>query len=242
MIEIVKPGWSAPPAIRACCTTRPGGFSQAPYDSFNLGLHVGDSADLVARNRARLREQLELPGEPCWINQTHGVRAITLGEDDGRDADAAITRQPGRVAVVMTADCLPILMCNQEGNEVAAVHAGWRGLQAGVIQSTLAAMHSPPQQLIAWIGPGISQDCFEVGDDVYYAFVGQDPAAAGGFTANRPGHWLCDLGGLAESILCAAGVARVTRSPYCSYRDAEMFYSYRREATTGRMASLIWIN
>ena len=242
MIEIVKPDWLAPPAIRACCTTRHGGFSQAPYDSLNLGLHVGDDADLVARNRACLREQLELPSEPCWINQTHGVRAVTLGEDDGRDADAAITREPGFVAVVMTADCLPILICNREGSEVAAVHAGWRGLQAGVIQSTLAAMHSSPQQLIAWIGPGISQACFEVGDEVYAAFVGQDPAAADDFTASRPGHWLCDLGGLAESILCAAGVAGVTRSPHCSYRDAEMFYSYRREATTGRMASLIWIN
>ena len=141
----------------------------------------------------------------------------------------------------MTADCLPILMCNQEGSEVAAVHAGWRGLQAGVIQSTLAAMHSPPQQLIAWIGPGISQACFEVGDEVYAAFVGQDPAAASCFTANRPGHWLCDLGGLAESML-RCWCRRVTRSPHCSYRDAEMFYSYRREAVTGRMASLIWIN
>jgi hypothetical protein len=242
MIEIVKPDWPAPPSIRACCTTRPGGFSLAPYDSLNVGLHVGDSAERVARNRARLREQLELPCEPCWINQTHGVHAVTLGEEEERNADAAIAREPGRIAVIMTADCLPILMCNQQGSEVAAVHAGWRGLQGGVIQSTLAAMHSSPQQLIAWIGPGISQACFEVGDEVYSAFVGQDPAAARGFTANRPGHWLCDLGGLAESILCAAGVAGVTRSPHCSYLNAEMFFSYRREATTGRMASLIWIN
>jgi YfiH family protein len=242
MIEVVKPDWPAPLAVQACCTTRAGGFSSAPYDSLNVGLHVGDSAELVARNRARLREQLELPCEPCWINQTHGVHAVTLGEEDERNADAAIAREPGRIAVIMTADCLPILMCNQEGSEVAAVHAGWRGLQAGVIQSTLAAMHSSPQQLIAWIGPGISQACFEVGDEVYSAFVGQDPATARGFTANRPGHWLCDLGGLAESILCAAGVAGVTRSPHCSYLDAEMFFSYRREATTGRMASLIWIN
>jgi YfiH family protein len=241
MIEVVEPDWSAPAAIQALCTTRRGGFSTGPYDSLNLGLHVGDCANAVARNRARLREELELPSEPCWINQTHGVRAVILGEEQERDADAAIAREPGRVAVVMTADCLPILICNQGGSEVAAVHAGWRGLQAGVIQSTLAAMHSSPQQLIAWIGPGISQACFEVGDEVYAVFVGEDPAATDSFTANRPGHWLCDLGGLAESVLRRAGVAAVTRSPHCSYRDAEMFYSYRRDVDTGRMASLIWI-
>jgi YfiH family protein len=242
MIETVKPAWSSPPQIRACCTTRHGGVSQIPFDSLNLGLHVGDRVDDVLQNRRRLREDLLLPSEPCWINQTHSVEVVTLEQDDNRDADAAITREADRIAVVMTADCLPILLCNRAGSEVAAIHAGWRGLQAGVIQSTLAAMHASPQQLIAWIGPGITQASFEVGEEVYAAFVDPEPGAASCFSVNRPGHWLCDLGGLAESVLRRAGVAEVTRSPHCSYCDAESFYSYRREATTGRMASLIWIN
>jgi len=242
MIETVKPDWSLPAQIRACCTTRRGGVSEMPFDSLNLGLHVGDRADDVLQNRRRLREDLLLPSEPCWINQTHSVEVVTLEQDDNRDADAAITREAGRIAVVMTADCLPILLCNQAGSEVAAIHAGWRGLQAGVIQSTLAAMQSSPQQLIAWIGPGITQASFEVGDEVYAAFVDPLPSAASCFSANRPGHWLCDLGGIAASVLGRAGVAEVSRSSHCSYRDAAMFYSYRRETVTGRMASLIWIN
>ena len=242
MIETIMPDWSAPPQIQACCTTRRGGVSQIPFDSLNLGLHVGDRADDVLQNRSCLREDLRLPSEPCWINQTHSVEVVTLEQDDNRDADAAITREAGRIAVIMTADCLPILLCNRDGSEVAAIHAGWRGLQAGVIQSTLAAMHSPAEQLIAWIGPGITQASFEVGDEVFAAFVDSQPSVASCFSANRPGHWLCDLGGLATSVLRRGDVAEVTRSPHCSYRDAERFYSYRREATTGRMASLIWIN
>ena len=213
-----------------------------PFDSLNLGQHVGDRADDVLQNRRRLRQDLLLPTEPCWINQTHSIEVVTLEQEDNRDADAAITREAGRIAVVMTADCLPVLLCNRAGSEVAAIHAGWRGLQAGVIQSTLAAMHSPPEQLIAWIGPGITQASFEVGDEVYAAFVDPEPGAASCFSANRPGHWLCDLGGLAKSVLQRGGVAEVSLSPHCSYRDTGTFYSYRREATTGRMASLIWIN
>jgi hypothetical protein len=242
MIETLKPDWAAPPQISACCTTRRGGVSQEPFDSLNLGLHVGDRADHVLQNRQRLREELLLPSDPCWINQTHSVEVVTLEQDDNRDADAAITREAGRIAVVMTADCLPILLCNRAGSEVAAIHAGWRGLQAGVIQSTLAAMHSSPRQLMAWIGPGISQASFEVGDEVYAAFVDALPGVASCFSANRPGHWLCDLAGLAASVLRRGGVAEVSLSPHCSYRDVEMFYSYRRETVTGRMASLIWIN
>lgn len=242
MIETIMPDWPAPAGIKACCTTRRGGYSKAPFDSLNLGLHVGDREADVMRNRERLREQLVLPDEPCWINQTHGVDVVTLETDLRRDADAAVTRAPGYVAAVMTADCLPILLCNRQGSEVAAVHAGWRGLQAGIIQATLAAMRSPGTDLLAWIGPSISQACFEVGDEVYAAFVATDPASASCFQANRPGHWLCDLGGIAASWLIELGVRQVARSPHCSYRDAGLFYSYRRETVTGRMASLIWIN
>ncbi len=242
MIEIVQPRWPAPTNVSACCTTRVGGVSAVPYDSLNLALHVGDDAARVSANRERLREQLGLPAEPCWMNQTHGIRAVTLEEDSERDADAAITRRAGMVAVVMTADCLPILICNRSGTEVAAVHAGWRGLQAGVIQSTLDAMKSSSEELMAWIGPGIAQPCFEVGDEVRAAFGDAIQDAGKHFSPHGPGHWLCDLGGLAEQVLNQRGVNLVFRDPHCSYRDADLFYSYRRDATTGRMAALIWID
>ncbi len=242
MIEIVQPRWPAPTNVSACCTTRVGGVSAVPYDSLNLALHVGDDAARVSANRERLREQLGLPAEPCWMNQSHGIRAVTLEQDSERDADAAITRRAGMVAVVMTADCLPILICNRSGTEVAAVHAGWRGLQAGVIQSTLDAMKSSSEELMAWIGPGIAQPCFEVGDEVRAAFGDAIQDAGKHFSPHGPGHWLCDLGGLAEQVLNQRGVNLVFRDPHCSYRDADLFYSYRRDATTGRMAALIWID
>ena len=241
-IDTITPDWPAPPRVRACCTTRLGGVSRAPYDSLNLGRHAGDRAEHVTLNRERLTAALALPSEPDWIEQTHSTDAITLERDGERRADAAVTRERGRVAVVMTADCLPILLCARDGREVAAVHAGWRGLQAGVIQSALAAMLSAPSDLLAWIGPGISQAHFEVGADVHAAFVDADPAAAAYFDANRPGHWMCDLGGLAEAVLRAAGVDTVARSGLCTFASADRFYSYRREAVTGRMASLIWIS
>lgn len=241
MIKFIQPQWSAPDAVGACCTTRQGGVSSSPFDGFNLALHVGDDEALVRQNRVDLRAGLQLPAEPGWMNQTHGTRAVTLERETCRDADAAITRQPGQVAVVMTADCLPILLCNHSGTEVAAVHAGWRGLQAGVVQSTLAAMLSANEDLMAWIGPGISQACFEVGDEVRAAFSDSIQGADDYFSAHGSGHWLCDLGGLAERVLNQHGVNRVARDPHCSYRDAELFYSYRRAATTGRMATLIWI-
>lgn len=242
MIEVIQPQWPAPSAVSACCTTRLGGVSESPFDSFNLALHVGDDEARVRQNRQDLRERLQLPAEPGWLNQTHGIRTVVLEQDSSRDADAAVSRQPGQVAVVMTADCLPILICNRCATEVAAVHAGWRGLQSGVIQSALAAMQSTNDQLMAWIGPGISQPCFEVGDEVRAAFADSAPAAADYFSAHGQGHWLCDLAGLAERVLTQQGVSQVFRDPHCSYRDAELFYSYRRAATTGRMASLIWIS
>ncbi len=242
MIEIIQPQWPAPASVSACCTTRQGGVSESPFDSFNLALHVGDDEARVRQNRQALSDQLQLPAEPGWINQTHGIRAVVLEQDSGRDADAAVTREPGQVAVVMTADCLPILICNRAGTEVAAVHAGWRGLQAGVIPAALAAMQTAGDQLMAWIGPGISQACFEVGDEVRAAFADTIADAPNYFIPHGPGHWLCDLAGLAERVLNLHGVSQVSLDPHCSYRDAELFYSYRRATTTGRMATLIWIN
>ena len=242
MIKTIQPTWNVPQQVRAFCTTRGGGMSEAPFDSFNLATHVGDDAHRVAENRRLLRSQGSLPDEPCWINQTHGTRVVILEDEDNRDADAAVSRSPGIVAVVMTADCLPILLCNQGGTEVAAVHAGWRGLQSGVVQSALGAMNSSPASLMAWIGPAISQACFEVGNEVREAFMESTGEALTCFSKHGAGHWLCDLAGLAELILRQQGVTEILKDLHCSYRDQDLFYSYRREAVTGRMASLIWIN
>ena len=242
MIELIEPCWPAPSTVRAVFTTRRGGFSEPPYAGFNLGLHVGDDPARVARNRALLRSALDLPAEPGWISQTHGTCGVLLEAEARRDADAAITRVPGHVAVVMVADCLPILLCNRDGSEVAAVHAGWRGLQAGIIASTLGRMRSSAAQLLAWIGPGISRDHFEVGDEVLAAFGESFGRARDFFEAHGEGHWMCDLAGLAERELERLGVGGIWRDPRCSYRDARQFYSYRRDRVTGRMAALIWID
>lgn len=242
MTEFIQPQWPAPACVSAYCSTRRGGHSARPYDSLNLALHVGDDAASVAGNRQILRDRLSLPGEPAWLNQIHGTRAVVLERERERDADAAITREPGRIAVIMTADCLPILLCNRDGSEVAALHAGWRGLQAGVIQSTLQTMRSDGGQLLAWIGPGISQAAFEVGDEVRLAFTDSDSGALDYFAPHGAGHWLCDLAGLAQRVLERHGVGAVFRDSHCSYKNADLFYSYRRDGATGRMAALIWIN
>jgi YfiH family protein len=256
---MVQPEWSIPATVRALYTTRSGGVSQAPFDSFNLAEHVGDDLDRVARNRAMLsrdglnRDELRsqsLPAAPCWLQQTHSTTVVTLESDQNREADGAITRQADTVAVVMTADCLPILLCNRSGTEVAAVHAGWRGLLDGIVETTIEKMQSPTSELMAWIGPAISQPKFEVGDEVRQAFVEkyadtyvdeQSPAESR-FINNRTRHWLCDLPGLADDLLKGLGVADVTQSNLCSYANEKDFFSYRRQAVTGRMACLIWIS
>ena len=241
MIETIRPGWDAPRGVEALCTTRIGGVSCSPYASFNLGMHVGDDNAQVSRNRQLLGENLELPDDPDWINQTHGTRVVTLEQDQSRDADAAITRQAGCIAVVMVADCIPILIASRDASEVAAIHAGWRGLQAGVIQSALRDLHSQPESLVAWIGPAISQANFEVGDEVRDAFLKTNPMTAEFFITHGPGHWLCDLSGIAELVLKQQGVSAISRDQHCTFRDKDLFYSYRREGVTGRQAALIWI-
>lgn len=240
-MNIIKPAWSAPAVVQAFCSTRTGGVSQAPFDSFNLAGHVGDNPDHVRRNRAILMQSQNLPSQPNWLVQSHSATVVTLESEQNRHADAAITRQPGTIAVVMTADCLPILLCNLAGTEIAAVHAGWRGLHAGVVQQTLAKMLSPANQLIAWIGPAISQPRFEVGDEVRQAYIAKNDSAQSRFIANQPGRWLCDLAGLACDLLIRYGVQQVYRSNLCSYTNQDQYFSYRRDALTGRMASLIWI-
>lgn len=235
-----QPEWTIPSHVKALYTKRFGGVSEAPFDSFNLAEHVGDDPVRVLRNRKILLSR-HLPSAPCWLQQTHSTTAVTLEHEQSRAADAAITREADTVAVVMTADCLPILLCNRSGTEVAAIHAGWRGLLDGIVQTTISKMESPADELMAWIGPAISQSKFEVGDEVRQAFVDKQVLADKRFISNRPTHWLCDLPALADDLLKILDVADVTRSNLCSYSNDTDFFSYRRQAVTGRMASLIWI-
>lgn len=240
-----QPKWPIPSTVKALYTTRSGGVSQSPFDSLNLADHVGDDLGRVARNRAILNRgallSQPLPSAPCWLQQTHSTTVVTLESEKNREADGAITRQADTIAVVMTADCLPILLCNRSGTEVAAVHAGWRGLLDGIVQIAIAKMQSPANELMAWIGPAISQSKFEVGDEVRQAFVDKYASADKRFMSNRPAHWLCDLPALVVDLLKRLGVADVTQSNLCSFTNDADFFSYRRETVTGRMASLIWI-
>ncbi|KZE84900.1 peptidoglycan editing factor PgeF [Chromobacterium subtsugae] len=233
--------WPAPARVRTLATTRQGGVSQAPYASLNLGAHVGDAPDAVAANRARLRD--ELPAEPAWLNQVHGVAVADAAALRGAapDADASFARAPGVVCAVMTADCLPVLLCDDAGRAVAAAHAGWRGLCDGVIEATVAAMALPPAGLMAWLGPAIGPDAFEVGAEVRQAFLARAPAAASAFIDIGEGKYLADIYALARQRLQAAGVERVYGGDFCTVIDRERFFSYRRDRITGRMASLIWL-
>ena len=238
-LPLIEPDWPAPPGVRAATTTRLGGCSEPPYDSLNLGDHVGDDAQAVAANRARLRAALRLPGEPLWLRQVHGdwVCEAAAGACEG---DARIVRGAGQVAVVLTADCLPVLFTSRDGAELAAAHAGWRGLAAGVLERTVAAFTAEPGALMAWLGPAIGPRAFEVGDEVRDAFLAHEARAAEAFRPVREGHWLCDLYRLARQRLETAGVDAIYGGGLCTYSDPARFYSHRRDGRTGRMASLIW--
>ncbi len=240
----IVPDWPAPASVRALITTRAGGASRGAYAGLNLGLRSGDDARDVARNRANLRQWL--PAEPLWLRQVHGttvVEADTVERDP--EADAALARRPGRVCAALTADCLPLLLCDEAGTVVAAVHAGWRGLCSGVIEQTLRAMNSPPQALLAYLGPAIGPEAYEVGAEVRDAFIAADPAGEResevAFTPGAPGKFHADLYALARRRLARGGVARIYGGGYCTYAERERFYSYRRDGATGRRASLIWI-
>lgn len=234
------PDWPAPGNVRALSTTRAGGASAGPFASFNLAAHVGDDPVAVAANRRRLSARL--PGAPLWLAQVHGCRVVDVeAAETGVEADAAIARRRGRVCAVLTADCLPVLLCDDAGTAVAAAHAGWRGLAAGIIEATVQAMPSPPERLLAWLGPAIGPQAFEVGAEVREAFLAHSAEAAAAFAAKENGKWLADLFRLATQRLNASGVLRVFGGGQCTFSQAERFYSFRREKTTGRMASLIWI-
>lgn len=237
-MDLILPDWPAPPNVHACASTRDGGVSLGPYASLNLGDHVGDDPAAVAENRARLRRALALPTEPLWLTQVHG---IAVAEGQGGCADASVAFGPGTVCAVMTADCLPLLLCDRTGTRVAAVHAGWRGLLAGVIEAAVARLDVSGPELLAWLGPAIGPDAFEVGEEVRTAFVAEDVAAAAAFKPSPGGRWLADLYALARLRLARCGVSAVYGGDLCTYSDAARFYSFRRDGVTGRMASLIWL-
>ncbi len=241
-IEIIEADWPAPAHVKACVTTRLGGVSVEPYAGFNLADHVEDDPAAVQQNRRLLREHLHLPAEPCWLEQVHGVAVTDAGDPAAdRRADASFTHRSQVVCSVLTADCLPVLICNRDGSQVAAAHAGWRGLQAGVIEQTLQTFTDAREELLVWLGPAIGPSAFEVGDEVKQAFEQDLPIAAEAFQPHGPGHWLADIYRLARQRLQAAGIEAVYGGGLCTYQDATRFYSYRRDGKTGRMASLIWM-
>ncbi|AHG63444.1 peptidoglycan editing factor PgeF [Advenella mimigardefordensis] len=242
------------PGIRYFSTTRHGGVSLAPYDSNNLGLHVNDDPQAVQQNRERLRALL--PGEPVWLNQVHGTSVLDADSEpdpagSGATApfDASMTVTPGRVLAILTADCLPVVLASNTSDDgvkgIAAAHAGWRGLAAGVLENTVKKLHIACGKLpdYAWIGPAISYQVFEIGPQVREAFLDVDPTVAGCFMPHpvNAGKWLADLSGIAAHRLTALGVRQVEQSGLCTYRQDDLFYSYRRNPTTGRLATLIWI-
>jgi YfiH family protein len=231
--------WPAPKSIAALTTTREQGQSQAPYACNNVGLHVGDKPEDVLQNRLYLKEDLNLPSEPLWLNQTHSNRCIVAGEENPEEADAAVSRDANVVLAIMTADCLPIVLCHRDGAERAAIHAGWRGLANGIIENTLAKMHSPREQLMAWIGPAICGQCYETGDDVRDAFQQRYPFTRNSFRQEGT-RLFANLPQKAEQILNALGIHAVYQSQACTFESNKQFYSYRREAQTGRMVTLIW--
>lgn len=242
-MDALNPNWIAPANIHAFTTFRQGGVSQAPYDSLNLGDHVGDDKNAVKTNRTLLVEQFHLPQFPLFLNQTHSTRIIRLPYDGNNlDADAVYTNQPNQVCLVMTADCLPVLFTNQQGNEVAAAHAGWRGLCDGVLEQTVQQFQAEPQQIIAWLGPAIGPRSFQVGEDVRQQFIAQDPSAAEAFVRDpsEQGKYLADLYHIARLRLGKLGISQISGGEHCTYLEKNAFFSYRRDKQTGRMASLIW--
>ena len=236
----IKPDWPLPPSVHAAITLRTGGVSTDGYASLNPAAHVQDEPKHVQINRQRIRDMLQLPSEPVWLQQVHGIRVIQADQVSGlEEADASFTNQSGTVCAVLTADCLPILFCGDNGEVIAAAHAGWRGLVAGVIKETLAAMNC--REVSVWLGPAIGPDNFEVGEEVRSAFIDKNPGAEKAFKARSTGKWLADIYQLARIQLAKLGVEQTHGGNYCTVSDVQRFYSYRRDgAATGRMASLIW--
>lgn len=249
-LPLIAPDWPAPANVHAVVSTRAGGVSLPPWDSLNLGQHVGDDPGHVQQNRARLLAALQViaPAQaPQWLNQVHGITVVEAEADAARreahlpDADAVTTTQSQLPCVVMTADCLPVFFCDRRGTRVAVAHAGWRGLCDGVLEATLQQFPDPAD-VLAWLGPAIGPDAFEVGPEVRTAFLARQPEATACFRPSpNAGRYLADIYGLARLRLQAAGVTAIFGGGFCTVRDKERFFSYRRDGRTGRMAALIWL-
>jgi YfiH family protein len=240
-LDFMLPDWPVPGSVRAAVSLRSGGVSGGPFASLNLGEHVGDDPASVAANRSRLRAALRLPAEPLWLEQVHGAKVARFDGTDKPCADAAVAVNPGQVCAVLVADCLPVLLADRAGRCVAIAHAGWRGLAAGVIENAVAGMPVAPKDLVAWLGPAIGPEAFEVGSEVREKFLALDAAAEAHFHAGRPGRWMADLCGLARLRLAGTGVSSVHGGGQCTVADPSRFFSYRRDGLTGRMAALVWI-
>ncbi len=239
----ILPDWPAPPEVRALSTQRRGGVSAAPFESLNLGAHVGDSAEAVAENRRRLGTAARLPAEPVWLSQQHGANVLDL--DGARDApacaDASFTHRLGQVCAVLTADCLPVLLASDSGAGVAVAHAGWRGLAAGVIEATVRALALPPRSLLAWLGPGIGPAHFEIGTEVREELLRACAQGEAAFERNARGRYRADLAALVRLRLERLGIARIYGGDVCTYASPEDYFSHRRDGRTGRQATLIWL-
>lgn len=244
MISLITPEWVLPIGVKAVSTTRNGGVSIAPYDTLNLGNHVGDDPHSVLLNRQSLAKQLMLsPDNINWLEQVHGIDVLTLDNQQliSYQADASYTNMPRKACAIMTADCLPVLFCSLAGNEVAAAHAGWRGLQAGILEQTIQRFNAKPENIMAWLGPAIGPEQFEVGPEVREAFMDVTPQAEAAFRA-RGNKYLADIYLLARQRLNSLGVQKIYGGNFCTVSQFELFFSYRREKQTGRMASLIWFD
>lgn len=236
------PDWPAPARVRAFVTTREGGVSAGDYASMNLGGSSGDEEENVAHNRRIVRSHI--PSDPVYLAQVHGTAVADLdaAREPGRPrADAAVTATPGRVGVVLTADCMPVFLTDRAGKRVAVAHAGWRGLSAGVLESSLAALQANPRDVIAWLGPAIGPEAFEVGAEVKEAFEQGDRGAASAFVPGKPGKYYADLYALARQRLARAGVGSVYGGGFCTYNETGRFFSYRRVQRSGRMGAFIWM-
>ena len=239
-LRFIKPDWPAPPGIRAASTLRVGGASTGRYESLNLGSHVGDKPESVSENRNQLVTSLGLPSPPGWLTQVHGNSAVDAADSDAPEADAGYTHESGVVCAVMTADCLPILLCKQDGSGIAAVHAGWRGLENGIVEASIDTLGSP--NLLAWLGPAIGPEAFEVGAEVRASFLAKSKDYTTAFSAAGQDKYLADMYQLGRITLIRAGVnvADIFGGGWCTYHQPNDFFSYRRDHTTGRMATLIW--
>jgi len=245
-LGVIRPQWPVPRRVQAAFTLRGGGVSTGPYASLNVGAHVGDALEAVSENRRRVSAHLALPSQPAWVEQVHGIDVLELDgaghtEAARQPADAVIARRPGTVCVIQVADCMPVLFAAADGSAVAATHAGWRGLAAGVLEATVTRLGLDPGVLAAWMGPAIGAGHFEVGAEVRAAFVERDAAAASAFVLNGRGRWQCDLAALARQRLSTLGVGTVAGGDWCTYADPQRFFSYRRDGQCGRMAALIWL-